>query len=128
MTCVDELCFRLKELQADPSRSADEQRGVDFPVQHCRVHRSRQVRDLASLDWSAFANELHVYRAALPHLKRGDCIINTTSVTAYKGSAGMLDYVSLALVHSSLRATLADDREPSTPRAVRNQGCHHDVH
>lgn len=36
-------------------------------------------------------------RAALPHMKRGDCIINTTSVTAYKGSAGMLDYVSLPM-------------------------------
>ncbi|TNY22897.1 putative oxidoreductase [Rhodotorula diobovata] len=31
-------------------------------------------------------------KAAIPHLKRGDVIINTTSVTAYKGSAGMLDY------------------------------------
>lgn len=28
-----------------------------------------------------------------PHMKRGDVIINTTSVTAEKGSAGMLDYV-----------------------------------
>jgi NAD(P)-dependent dehydrogenase (short-subunit alcohol dehydrogenase family) len=32
--------------------------------------------------------------AAMPHLKAGDSIINTTSVTAYKGSAQLLDYSS----------------------------------
>ncbi|GAA5899794.1 hypothetical protein JCM8208_004565 [Rhodotorula glutinis] len=31
-------------------------------------------------------------KVAVPHLKRGDVIINTTSVTAYKGSAAMLEY------------------------------------
>jgi NAD(P)-dependent dehydrogenase (short-subunit alcohol dehydrogenase family) len=33
-------------------------------------------------------------KAALPHLKEGAAIINTTSVTAYKGSPALLDYSS----------------------------------
>lgn len=33
-----------------------------------------------------------ITRFALPHLKKGSCIINTTSVTAYRGSPGLIDY------------------------------------
>jgi NAD(P)-dependent dehydrogenase (short-subunit alcohol dehydrogenase family) len=36
----------------------------------------------------------YAVRAALPHMKEGARIINTTSVTAYRGSAHLLDYSS----------------------------------
>jgi len=36
----------------------------------------------------------HFAAAALKHLSEGDCIINTTSVTAYRSSPTLLDYSS----------------------------------
>jgi NAD(P)-dependent dehydrogenase (short-subunit alcohol dehydrogenase family) len=36
----------------------------------------------------------YMAQAALPHLRQGSAILNTTSVTAYKGSAHLLDYSS----------------------------------
>ena len=36
----------------------------------------------------------HMTKTALPHLKAGDAIVNTTSVTAYKGSGQLLDCAS----------------------------------
>ena len=35
-----------------------------------------------------------ITKALLPSMKKGDCIINSSSVTAYRGSAGLIDYAS----------------------------------
>jgi NAD(P)-dependent dehydrogenase (short-subunit alcohol dehydrogenase family) len=56
----------------------------------------------------------YMTQSALPHLPEGSAIVNTTSVTAYKGSAHLLDYSSTkgAIVSftRSLSQALADKR------------------
>jgi len=54
----------------------------------------------------------HMAKAALPHLKRGACIINTGSVTGLEGSAKLLDYsATKGAIHAftkSLASSLMD--------------------
>ena len=51
-------------------------------------------------------------KAALPHLSKGSSIINTTSITAFKGSPGLLDYSStkgaIVAITRSLSLNLAE--------------------
>ena len=49
---------------------------------------------------------------AVPHLRPGSTIINTTSVTAFKGSAGMLDYSSTKGAIVSFTRSLAQQLAP----------------
>lgn len=46
-------------------------------------------------------------KAALPHLQRGSAIVNTTSVTAYRGSPRLLDYSSTKGAIVSFTRTLS---------------------
>jgi NAD(P)-dependent dehydrogenase (short-subunit alcohol dehydrogenase family) len=47
-------------------------------------------------------------KAASPHLAPGACIINTTSVTNYKGSGGLLDYSSTKGAITAFTRSLSD--------------------
>ncbi|MGO4573036.1 SDR family oxidoreductase [Microvirga sp. 2TAF3] len=60
-------------------------------------HPQKEIGDITpdQLD-RTFRTNLYGYfymtQAALPHLKKGAAIVNTTSVTAYRGSPELLDY------------------------------------
>lgn len=43
---------------------------------------------------SNFFSVFWLTKYAIPHMKKGSCIINTTSVTAYRGSDHLLDYAA----------------------------------
>ena len=45
------------------------------------------MKHLKQIFWDVFLTQ-----AAVPHLSKGDAIVNTTSVTAYRGSGHLIDY------------------------------------
>lgn len=62
-------------------------------------HPQKQITDISAeqLERTFRTNifaQFFMTKAALPHLKRGSTIVNTASVTAYKGSPQLLDYSS----------------------------------
>jgi len=79
------------------------------PKEDIREITTKQLTETFSTNIFAY---FHFVQAALPHLKEGDSIINTTSVTAYHGSPGLLDYSStkgaITAFTRSLSENLAD--------------------
>jgi NAD(P)-dependent dehydrogenase (short-subunit alcohol dehydrogenase family) len=60
-------------------------------------HQQEKLEDISEEQWEkTFRTNIfgmfQMTKAALPHLGKGASIINTTSVTAYKGSPQLLDY------------------------------------
>ncbi|KAF7358670.1 Tropinone reductase 1 [Mycena sanguinolenta] len=55
---------------------------------------------------------IQLSREAVPHMKRGSAIINTSSVVAYKGSAGMLDYSATKGAIATFTRSLATQLAP----------------
>ncbi|HLR52337.1 MAG TPA: SDR family oxidoreductase [Candidatus Avamphibacillus sp.] len=63
--------------------------GVQFPQDSLLEISNEQL--LATFQTNVFAF-FYLTKAVLPHLKKDDTIINTTSVTAYEGNEKLIDY------------------------------------
>jgi NAD(P)-dependent dehydrogenase (short-subunit alcohol dehydrogenase family) len=60
-------------------------------------HDSIQELDLDLMEQTFRTNIFAMFylsKYAIPHMKKGDCILNTSSVTSYRGSNHLLDYSS----------------------------------
>lgn len=99
------LCLALDLMEEESVKKVVDEHlkkfgGLDVLVNNA----SKQImcKDLADIDMSNVestfrSNILAMFaltKYALPHLSRGASIINTSSVTAFKGSAAMVDYSS----------------------------------
>lgn len=54
----------------------------------------------------------YMVQAALPHLREGSCIINTSSITGYEGNSALLDYASAKGAITAFTRSLAVNLAP----------------
>jgi len=77
-----------------------EYKRIDILVNNAALHyENKSLEDLTTRELlKTFSTNIFSYfwltREALPYLKKNSCIINTASVTAYRGSGGLIDYAS----------------------------------
>lgn len=91
---------------------------IDILVNNAAIHYETEgLENIATANLlKTFATNIFsmfwITKALLPFMKRGSTVINTSSVTAYRGSAGLIDYASTkgAIVSftRSLSASLLD--------------------
>jgi NAD(P)-dependent dehydrogenase (short-subunit alcohol dehydrogenase family) len=62
---------------------------VQYPQSDIKDVTKKQLSETFETNIYPF---FYLSREAMPHLKKGDVVINTTSVTAYRGSEHLLDY------------------------------------
>ena len=73
---------------------------INILVNNAAVHyENKTLEQLTTREMiKTFSTNIFSYiwisKAALPYMKKDDCIINSSSVTAYRGSAGLIDYAS----------------------------------
>jgi NAD(P)-dependent dehydrogenase (short-subunit alcohol dehydrogenase family) len=73
---------------------------IDVLVNNAAIHYERKsLEDITTEQLlQTFSTNIFsffwVTKAALPHMQKGSSIINTTSVTAYRGSESLMDYAS----------------------------------
>jgi len=88
---------------------------IDILVNNAALHyENKNLEDLSSRELlKTFSTNIFSYfwltKEALPYMKKGSCIINTASVTAYRGSGGLIDYASTKGAIVSFTRSLASN-------------------
>lgn len=73
---------------------------IDILVNNAAIHfENKDLQDISTVSLrktfdTNIISFFWVTKAAIPYLKKGSCIINSSSVTAYRGSAVLMDYAS----------------------------------
>lgn len=80
--------------------NAAEQHAADSIIQ---ITSEQLIRTFKTNIFSAF----YMTKAVLPYMKEGNCIINTTSITAYHGNKTLIDYSSTKGALTSFTRSLA---------------------
>lgn len=82
--------------------------GIHYETEDLKDISDEQLTETFEVNVFSF---FHVTQAALKHLKKGSCIINTASVVAYRGSQSLMDYAAtkgaIVAFTRSLSANLA---------------------
>ncbi|HLR84123.1 MAG TPA: SDR family oxidoreductase [Nocardioidaceae bacterium] len=102
-----------------PDRVVNQLGGIDVLVnnagfQMARTHGIEELRD-DDLDRVLKTNLYALFwltRATVPHMRRGACIINTTSIQAYEPSVTLLDYASTKAAINNVTVNLAGQLGP----------------
>lgn len=90
----EEFCKKIVQQTVDKFGSLNilvNNAGMQFPKDEPEEVTSSQLHKTFETNIYPF---FYTIREALKHLKDGDCVINSTSVTAYRGSTHLLDYSS----------------------------------
>ena len=91
---------------------------IDILVNNAALHWAAEKPEDISTEqlFATFSTNIFSYfwitQFSLPHMQKGSCIINTSSVTAYRGSPTLIDYAStkgaIVAFTRSLSTNLAD--------------------
>ena len=88
---------------------------IDILVNNAAVHyEAKSLEDITTEQLlKTFATNFYSYfwvtQAALPYIPEGGCIVNTSSVTAYRGSSALIDYASTKGAIVSFTRSLASN-------------------
>jgi len=91
---------REKHCKKVAEKVAKEFKHIDILVNNAALHyENKTLEDLTTKELvKTFSTNIFSFfwltREVLPYMRKGSCIINTASVTAYRGSGGLIDYAS----------------------------------